>query len=267
MKKILKWGLIVFFAAGAFFVASSFYLDAKRKGCTEGVGRQAIEDCGFLIKGHTAGYSAEYLLRRAQLLEKEKRWDEVISDLNQVISSKEKVQPAQVLAAYTSLVRINSQKGNSAEVRKYLELAVQNGSKDPGILIGLAGIYIEEKQFQEALGLLAGAGEVDKARKHPYYNMLASAYEGLNDYQKAYAALKEALTVSAPRPVLAATSKHLGLVCFELKSYKEAETYLSYSLRAGLDCPECGLLLTTIRGALEPSAAPVRRAKGTRNQR
>ena len=152
----------------------------------------------------------------------------------------------------------------AAEVQKYIELAAQGGSREPGIFISLAGTYIEVKKFQEALNLLERPGGLEGAKTHPYYNALAYAYEGLNDFPKAYESLKTGLTVRAPRPVLAATSKHLGFVCFELKRYKEAETYLGYTLKAGLDCPECGLLLTTIRGALEElddSPAPMPRKK------
>jgi tetratricopeptide (TPR) repeat protein len=266
-KKILKWGLIIFLVSGAAFIAFNFFLSFKKKDCLEGKGQQAIEACTFLINGHTSSYRAEYLIRRAELLEKENRLDEVIADLNEVISlrSLAQVTPERVVAAYGSLVRLNYKKGDLAEVRKYLELAVQNGSKEPEIYVSLAGIYVEEKKYQEALNLLETAGGFEQAKKHPYYNAQASAYEGLNDYKKAYAALKTGLTVPAPRPVLAATSKHLGLVCFELKSYKEAELYLNYSLKAGLDCPECALLLTTIRGALEPSEEPVRRVRRPRN--
>ena len=46
------------------------------------------------------------------------------------------------------------------------------------------------------------------------------------------------------------TAKQMGLICFELKRYKEAETYLGYVMKAGVDCPECPLLLTTIRESL-----------------
>ena len=50
--------------------------------------------------------------------------------------------------------------------------------------------------------------------------------------------------------MLADTAKHMGLVCFELKRYKEAELYLGYAQKSGAECPECPLLLTTIRESL-----------------
>ena len=266
IKRILKWGVIVFAVSGAAFVAFNYFLAAKKKSCLEGEGRQAMEACSFLISGHTVGLKSHYLARRAQLLQKGERWDEAAADLNELLAIKSagKSSPGWVLASYEALAKVHKKKGNSAEVRKYLELAAQNGSKDPGVYISLAEVYLEEKKFQEALNLLEAAGGLEQAKKHSYYNAQAYAYEGLNDFAKAYAALKAGLTVPAPRPVLAATSKHLGLVCFELKRYKEAELYLGYTIKAGLDCPECGLLLTTIRGALEPSEEPVRRVKRPR---
>ncbi|MDO8803012.1 MAG: hypothetical protein Q7R35_01150 [Elusimicrobiota bacterium] len=265
MKKIMKWVLIVFAVSGAAFVAFNLLLGVKQKDCLEGEGPRAIEACTFLIANHTAGYRADYLVRRAQLLEKRNEWDKVISDLELVIAMKTTAHlpPERVLAAYESLARMHLKKGNAAEIKKYFELAAQNGSKDPEIYISLAGTYVEEKKFQEALGLLVTAGGFEKAKTHSYYNALASAYEGLNDYEKAYAALRTGIALPAPGLILAGTSKHLGLVCYELKRYKEAETYLDYTLKSGMDCLECGLLLTTIRGALAPRA-PAGRARKPR---
>ena len=193
----------------------------------------------------------------------ENDWDRAASDLNDVIALKYSTQspPAWVVYAYESLGKINSGKGNSAEARKYFELAAQNGSKEPEVYISLAKVYVEEKKFQEALNLLETAGGFDLAKTHPYYNAQASAYEGLNDFAKAYASLRAALLISAPRPVLADTAKHLGLVCFELKLYKEAETYLDYTLRAGVECLECNLLLTAIRESLDPGPRPAKRSR------
>lgn len=266
MKKYTKWIFMAFALSGAAFIAFNFFLDAKKKDCQGGSGAQAIEACTFLIGKHTSGFKGPYLLRRAQLLEKEGKWDEVLADLNELLAINVAAQlpPAQLLAVYESLIKVQSRKGSSAETRKYLELAVQNGSRSPEIYISLAETYMAEKKFQEALNLLETAGAFEGAKNHPYYNTQASAYEGLNDFTRAYDSLKAGLTVRAPRPVLAATSKHLGLVCFELKRYKEAETYLGYTIKAGLECPECALLMTTIRGALAEYDVPAPRVKKAR---
>ncbi|MBI4350504.1 MAG: hypothetical protein HY550_03605 [Elusimicrobia bacterium] len=258
IKKLIKWGALVFAVSGAGFIAFSFFLSAKKKDCLEGEGRKAAAACTFLIENHTAGYKGAYLLRRAQLLEKDESWDGVVSDLNELLAIKVagQVSPEQVLAAYESLAAVHARKGAAAEALKFAELAAQNGSKNPGIYLSLAGAFLQEKKFSEALGLLETAGGLEGAKKHPYYNALASAYEGLDDFPKAYGALKAGLGVRAPRPVLAATSKHMGLVCYELKRYKEAELYLGYTLKAGLDCPECVLLQTTIRLALQEDELP-----------
>lgn len=259
IKKIIKWGAAVFAVSAAGFIAFSFFLNAKKKDCLEGEGRKAAEACTFLINNHTAGYKGGYLLKRAQVLEKAESWDEVLADLDELLAlnAAAKVPPEQLLAIYESLVNAHNKKGNPAEARKYAELAAQSGSRRPEIYVSLAGDFLASKKYQEALVLLETAGGLEGAKTHSYYNALASVHEGLNDFPKAYEALKAGLTVRAPRPVLAATSKHLGLVCFELKRYKEAELYLGYTVKAGLDCPECGLLLTTIRGALKEYDKPV----------
>ena len=266
MKKYTKWIFMFFALSGAGYIAFSFFMAGKKKDCLEGTGSAAVEACTFLIGNHTSIFKGPYLLRRAALQEKAGKWDDVLADLNELlaINVSAPLKPEQLVAVYESLVKVQDRKGSSAETRKYLELAVQNGSKTPEIYVTLAQTYIAEKKFQEAVNLLENAGRFDGARKHPYYNALADAYEGLGDFMKAYEALKTGLAVPAPRPVLAATSKHLGLVCFELKSYKEAETYLGYTIKAGQPCPECALLMTTIRGALAEYDRPVSRPKKTR---
>ncbi len=265
MNRRIISGVIILAAAGMIYTASSLFTSYKKKSCLEKEGSRAIEACTYIISGRASGSKGRYLVRRAELLEKEKRWDELLSDLNAIVALKgsEQARPEWVLAAYEALGKIYAKRGNTAEVKKYLELATLSGSKDLEIYVSLAEAYIEDKKFQEALSLLEIAGGLGKAKKHPYYNALAYSYEGLSDSNKAYDALKTGLSVPAPRPVLAATSKHLGLVCFDLQRYREAEMYLGYTLRVGLDCPECVLLLTTIRGALEPPE-PVSRPKKTR---
>ncbi len=266
MKKGLKWGAAVFAVSAAAFIAFSFFISSKKKACLEGEGPQAIEACTFLIEGHTSGYKAECLSRRAYLLAKEGKWDQVVADQNEVVALKASAQvpPALMLSAYESLADVASRQGDAAGLEKYLELAARSGSKRPEVYLALSEIYSGEKKFQEALGLLETAGGLQAEKKHPYYNDLASAYEGLNDYGKAYDALKTALDIPAPRPVLAATAKHMGFVCYELKRYKDAEIYLGYTLKAGLDCPECALLLTTIRESLDPTAGPAVRSRRKR---
>lgn len=258
IKKIIKWGAAVFAVSAAGFIAFSFFVNEKKKSCLEGEGRPAVEACTFLIGNHTSGYKGGYLLKRSQLLEKAGDWNGVLADLNELLAlhASAKLPPEQLLAVYESLVDAHNKKGNAAEARKFAELAAQSGSGRPEIYVSLAGDFLASKKYREAQALLETAGGLEGVKTHSYYNALASAHEGLNDFPKAYDTLKAGLTVRAPRAVLAATSKHLGLVCFELKRYKEAELYLGYTVKAGLDCPECGLLLTTIRGALEEYDTP-----------
>ena len=186
-----------------------------------------------------------------------------VGDLKALAELKESGLAPQplLLGAYEALVKAYGQRGDAAGVRKYLELAAGAGTKDAAIYVALAGEYSAEKRSGEALKLLAAADALGAPKGHPYYNALASAYEGEGDFAKAYDALKSGLTVNAPRLTLAETSKHLGLVCYELKRWPEAETYLAYALRAGAPCLECGLLLTTIRESL----APAPRGKKKRN--
>lgn len=263
MKKILKWVGVLLGVSAAVSVALSLFVSSKKKACLQGEGWPAMEACSFLVNWQTGTDKAEYLFRRAQLRAKGQMWDGELADLEAAAAAGLDAGLAKERLAliYGGLVKAYGLKGDAPAVVRSAGLAVQAGIADPEIHIALAGAYIEEKKFTEAVELLDRAGGLPNARKHPYYNTLAAAYGGLGEYEKAYDALKTALTVPAPRPVLASTSKNMGLACFELKRYSEAETYLSYALRAGAECPECGLLLTTIRGALEPAPRPSRAKK------
>lgn len=263
MMKILKWAGVIFGLSAASFAALLILNGVKRSGCLKGEGRGAVQACTFLLENYPAAYRPELLARRARLYEQTGSLDAMLGDLNALAGLKDSGLAPQpmLLGAYEALVKAYGQRGDAAGVRKYLELASGAGTKDASIYISLAGEYSAEKRSGEALKLLAAADALGTPKGHPYYNALASAYEGEGDFAKAYDALKSGLTVNAPRLTLAETSKHLGLVCYELKRWPEAETYLAYALRAGAPCLECGLLLTTIRESL----APAPRGKKKRN--
>lgn len=262
MSKFFKLAAGVLGAAAVAAAALLLLNNAKRGACLKGEGRQAVEACTFLLDKYPAAYRAGLLSRRAALYAKLGRQDEGAADLKAVaaLAAPGQADKALLLAAYESLVKFYADRADQAETRKYLELAAAAGSADPAVYVALAEEYSAEKRGAEALKLLEKARPLGKPG-HPYYNAQASAYESAGDYAKAYDALKTGLTVNAPRPVLAATAKHLGLVCYELKRWQEAETCLSYALRAGAVCPECGLLLTTIRESLAPETAPAKRVK------
>lgn len=263
MAKFLKFGAIAAGAAVAAAAGLLLFANAKRSACLKGEGREAIDACTFLLGKAPASYRAELLSRRAALNGKIGRQNDYLADLEAVAALKDTglATKAQLLGAYEPLAGLYSERSDQASARKYLELAAAAGSADPAVYIALANEYSGEKRGAEALKLLETALPLGKPG-HPYYNALAVAHEAANDYAKAYDALQEGLKVRAPRPVLAETAKHLGLVCYELKRWQEAETYLSYALRAGASCPECGLLLTTIRESLAP--APAARGKKKR---
>jgi tetratricopeptide (TPR) repeat protein len=190
----------------------------------------------------------EVLYRRSRLYSSSKAWNREKEDLEEIVSMKDTagLSNDRMAQVFTALAAVSAQKEDYASVVKYSELAVKAGSSDPGIYMSVAGSYIEAKDYAKAVQLLETAPIPAEEKKHQYYTALAAAYAGMENYGKAYTTLKTGLTVKAPRPVLAATAKQMGLVCFELKRYKEAKMYLGYTLRAGGDCPECGLLLTTI---------------------
>jgi tetratricopeptide (TPR) repeat protein len=236
-------------AVGAFILFNSV-MGSKKKDCYGGQGKPAMDACTFLIKWQPGAAKAEALFKRSRLYSVQELYDREFSDLEAILPFVKSPQLSASRRAeiYAGLSIAAGRKSDHAAAMKYSELAVREGTADPQVYLSLAGAYIEAGRFRESATLLESAAGIE--RKHPYYNALAAAYGGLGEYPKAYETLKAGLNVNAPRPVLAETAKHMGLVCFELKRYKEAELYLNYAMKSGADCPECPLLLTTIRESL-----------------
>lgn len=237
---------------GILYVGLLVLTNMKEEACFSAKGKPATDACSFLIKWRSGHDKAEALYRRSRLYSEGSLWDKELADLEAILAIKDASLSKERMAyVYVGLAVASGRKGDQAALVKYSEQAVKEGITDPGVFISLAGSYIEAKQYRQAVTLLEAAPIPDKEKGHPYYNALAAAYSGAGDYPRAYYALKKVLKdVKAPRPVLAVTAKQMGLICFELKRYKEAETYLGYAMKAGGDCPECPLLLTTIRESL-----------------
>lgn len=251
MKKAIKPLVTIILIAAVAFVGVNLLLSSKTTACFGSKGKPAVDACSFLIKWKSGAEKGEALYRRSRLYAEGSVWDKEQADLESIVSMQGAGLSRERMAyVYVGLAAAYGRKGDEAGALKNAELAVQQGITDPGVFLSLAGAYIEAKQYRSAVALLESAPIPDAEKGHPYYNALAAAYGGGGDYAKAYYALKKGLEIKAPRPVLAATAKQMGLVCFELKRYKEAETYLGYVVRVGGDCPECPLLLTTIRESL-----------------
>lgn len=251
MKKAIKPLITVLLLAAVAYVGGNIFVGSKKTGCFGSKGKPAVDACSFLVKWQTGRNKADALYRRSRLYAEGSVWDKELADLEAIVAMKDAALPKERMAyVYVGLAAASARNGDEAGALKNAELAVKEGITDPGVFLSLAGAYIEGKQYRAAVALLESAPIPDGEKGHPYYNAIAAAYSGTGDYAKAYYALKKGLEVKAPRPVLAATAKQMGLVCFELKRYKEAETYLGYVMRVGGDCPECPLLLTTIKESL-----------------
>lgn len=250
MSGVVKKALAGLVVCAAAFAAFKVMVDSRKAACLNGEGRPAMEACGTLVKWGTGAAKAEALFKRSRLYARQQLHDREFSDLEKILPviNSGGLAPARRSEIYAALALGSTRKGDAAASLKYSELAVQADASNPEVYLSLAGAYIDANRPADAAALLEKAAGMEK--KHPYYNALAAAYSATGEYTKAYAALKEALKLKAPRPVLASTAKQMGMVCFELKSYKEAELYLSYAQRSGADCPECPLLLTAIRESL-----------------
>ncbi|MDA8132653.1 MAG: hypothetical protein M0011_14210 [Elusimicrobia bacterium] len=254
MTKILKPLIMLVITAAGGYVWMTIMAGAKKDACFGTMGKPAVDACSFIIRWRGGSAKADALYRRSRLYANGESWDAEKADLEALLAMKDSgdLNKERLSNVYVGLALIYTRRGDDSAARKYSELAVQTGNAGQGVYVSLAGAYIEAKQYKQAVDLLLGASIPEAEKKHPYYNALASAYGGMGDYARAYYALKKGLAVNAPRAELAATAKQMGLVCFELKRYKEAETYLGYAQRAGAECPECPLLLTTIRESLMP---------------
>ncbi len=250
--KLVKNSVMLIATAVLAFALLRIWAGFDRTSCFSGTGDSAVSACSFLINWPVGGDKAEALYRRSRLYSAGSDWKDEKADLERIVSGGAaglaRERRAQV---YTALAAVSARLQDEASVVKYSELAVDSGSADPGIYLAVADAFIDGKQYARAADVLLKAPIPAGQKTHPYYDALAAAYSGMGNYAGAYEALDTALrSVKAPRPVLAATAKQMGLVCFELKRYDEAKLYLGYAVKAGADCPECPLLLTTINGSL-----------------
>lgn len=250
--KFIKNSVLLAVLAGLAFGLIRVRAGTAKTDCFSGTGDDAVSACSFLINWPVGGDKDEALYRRSRLYSASSDWKAEKADLQRILSGGmaglAKGRQAQV---YTALAAVSARLQDEASVVKYSRLAVDSGSSDPGIYLAVADAFLDGKQYSQAADILLKAPIPADQKDHPYYDALAAAYSGMGNYAGAYEALGTALrNVKAPRPVLAATAKQMGLVCFELKRYDEAKLYLGYAVKAGADCPECPLLLTTINGSL-----------------
>jgi tetratricopeptide (TPR) repeat protein len=250
MSNIVKWALIALAVVAAGYAALRVMANTQKETCLNGEGRPAMEACSFVVKWGGGDTKTEALFKRSRLYARQQLHERERADLEAILPAVNSagLTPARRAEIYAALSAAYGRGGDQEKALKYSELAVQTGGSGPAVYLALAGAYIDLGRHAEAVALLEKAEGLEK--NHTYYNALAAAYSGKGDYRAAYAALKAALKVKAPRPVLAATAKQMGMVCFELKLYKEADLYLGYAQRSGADCPECPLLLTAIRESL-----------------
>ncbi len=250
--KLVKNSVMFIVTAVLAFALLHIWAGFDRTSCLSGTGDSAVSACSFLINLPLGGDKAEALYRRSRLYSADSDWKDERADLERILSGGVAGLPKERQAQiYTALAAVSSRLQDKASVVKYSELAVDSGASDPGIYLAVADAFIDGKQYDRAVDILLKAPIPAGQKTHPYYDALAAAYSGMGNYAGAYEALGTALrNVKAPRPVLAATAKQMGLVCYELKRYDEAKLYLGYAVKAGVDCPECPLLLTTINGSL-----------------
>lgn len=254
MKKYLKMAALAAAAFAAAFGAFAGLKKYKRAECFGGASPQALAACGWLLERAGAPERAALYERRAAIYAKAGRRELLAADLRALAGLAEAgaATREQALRAYEALARLGGEAGGQAEAAKYRELAAAAGSADPAVLVPLAEARSEAGDWAGARKLLSAArGD----RDHAYYNALATVQEGEGDYPGAYATLKAALALPGGKEALGETARHLGSVCYELKKYGEARTYLSYARDSGVPCLECGLLLTILREKA-PAAAP-----------
>jgi len=84
--------------------------------------------------------------------------------------------------------------GKLEEAEKFFLTAATRNPKDPKVYARLGLIYLQRKNYSDAIEALKVAVKLDKYNPTRYYN-LALAYSGKNDNQRAIATIREAISL------------------------------------------------------------------------
>jgi tetratricopeptide (TPR) repeat protein len=242
---ILKMRKFIFIPGALAAVIAIFSIYAWRNYtvCRNGEGARAIASCSMVIKYVPINSAKVTSLNcRAAQYEKISLKNEALADLAasaRLVESGGGAMSGDTLAPmYGRLAILNHKLTNDADVLKYADLAVQNGSTDPDVYMVRAFLNLGLDKNAEALADLQKSESLGYKQPQLYFNY-ASAYRGLGNYAKAYTLLKEAEPTMLTPDDMNRFNRVMGFTCFELRHYAESIAYLKKYAASGEVCQEC----------------------------
>ncbi|MDO8805274.1 MAG: hypothetical protein Q7R35_12695 [Elusimicrobiota bacterium] len=254
--------------AGILFAALTVLLRYKSKACTKGSGPEAIEACSFMINYFPADFmKVLFLSTRVSHYEKAGNKTEALADLVRIAklwdSGRVKASDKTRLFVYDRLATLNSELGKEADVKKYSDLAIKIGTKEPAVYVSRAAFYINTMQYREAIEDLKQAEQMGYDKPPLFFNY-GAAYLKLGDHASAFPRLYKAEQLMSAPEDKARLNRMLGQACFETKRDAEARQRLQSVLDSGVPCPECSEMVAIISQRALPAPAVKPRARSKR---
>lgn len=226
MKRILINTAIVLIALIIISVLIGLFLRGKEKTCKRDAGPEAIEACSFLILAYPSDSKrAEFLLRRAGQYFKIDSYKEGMKDFNTLLelneSEKVVLTTGEISGVYESLAILNLKLNNEGETLKYVNLSIQNGSKNPMLYMIKGEINIKRKKYSIALINFKIAENLKFNNPDLYFNF-GVIYNAMGKYGNAYRSLKRVDVKKYSPHKVARYHKLLGVSAHKLSFYEEA---------------------------------------------
>jgi len=225
------------------------FISAKTKTCHKDASPKSITACSFLINcPFSDSWRAEFLLRRAWQYSTIDSYKEGIKDFNVLLNLNEtkkvSLTAKEMSVVYGSLAILNFKLHNDEEALKYVNISIQNGSKEPEFYMLKSEINIKRKEYSKALMNLKIAENFKFNKPELYFNF-GVVYSAMGKYDEAYRNLKKVdANKYAPNEILR-YNKLLGISAYKLSLYEEAREAFQKVLDKGYD-PECAKALSDI---------------------
>jgi tetratricopeptide (TPR) repeat protein len=268
MKKLLinlAVGLGVLLVIGALV---GLFVRGKSKSCWKDASPEAIEACSFLINCFPSNsMRAKVIMQRAGQYSEIDSYRNGINDYNALLKFNESKQVdltvEELREVYEGLAILNSKLHYDKETLKYVNDAIQNGSKNSALYMIKGEINLKRKKYSKALLDFKIAEKLKLNTPELHFNF-GVIYSSLRKYKDAYRSLKKVDTKKFCSYKLIEYHKLLGASANKLFFYEEARSSFQKVLDINYDA-DCARAIRDIDkylGTLEfkkPTKKPIKK--------
>jgi tetratricopeptide (TPR) repeat protein len=185
--------------------------------------------------------NAQHPLYAAQLLMQAKRLDEAEAALNRALA----IAPDEPYV-HASLAMVYLERSQMDAALREIQLARQADPDNVGFRAQQAKIHRRNNQPREALELLIGLGEPERAQEAAAFE-IAAAYEALGEPAKAAAAWSLCFRANPRSPAAWKAATHAGELYLKAGDRPSAAQWASAAEQINPDAPEVKALLRAVR--------------------